>query len=235
MASTPIWREIHATMKREIAEGLYRTGDRLPTEKDLAERFGVNRHTVRRALAELTAEGSIYVRRGSGAYVREGIICYRLNSVATFNETIEGLGRCPAQLVLAAETQAADDRVAERLELDANAPVVHLQTVGDVDGLRVVYARRWFPAARFPGVADAYRETGSAAAALARYGVAKLVRRWTLIAARAPSRHVAAVLGQPEIQPVLRAEGLNTDDAGRPVEFVLADWAGGRAQFRVED
>jgi GntR family phosphonate transport system transcriptional regulator len=234
MASKPIWREIHATLKREIAEGVYKTGDRLPTEKELSERFGVNRHTVRRALADLTAEGAIYVRRGSGAYVCQGVVDYKLGHAVRFSQNIEGLGRTPTQKLLGYEAQAADDRVAERLALTPNAPVIQLQTLGEADGLPIVYARRWFPAERFPGLADAFRETGSISAAMARFGVGEFHRAWTRILARAPSRRVAAILGQPDIQPVLHAEGVNVDADGRPVEYALADWAGGRAQFVVE-
>lgn len=234
MASKPIWREIHATLKREIAEGVHKTGDRLPTEKELSERFGVNRHTVRRALADLTAEGVIYVRRGSGAYVYEGVVDYPLGRAARFEETIAALGRTPTNRLLAADSLAADDVVADRLGLAPNAPVIRLQTLGEADGLPILHARRWYPAERFPGFADVFRETGAIAAAMARYGVTQVERAWTRVLARAPSRRVAAILGQTDLQPVLRSETVNIDPEGRPVEYARADWAGGRAQFLVE-
>ena len=55
MPRTPVWKSIAATLEAEIGQGHYRTGDKLPTEAALSARFGVNRHTVRRALADDSA------------------------------------------------------------------------------------------------------------------------------------------------------------------------------------
>ena len=53
MGRPPLWTAIRDTLLKEIAQGHYAPGARLPTEAHLSERFGVNRHTVRRALAQL--------------------------------------------------------------------------------------------------------------------------------------------------------------------------------------
>ena len=74
MARTPVWRSIYDTLRSEIVNGSFNAGDKLPTEKEYSTRFDVNRHTVRRALAELSQAGIISVRRGSGAYVSEGVL-----------------------------------------------------------------------------------------------------------------------------------------------------------------
>lgn len=64
MPREAIWTSIAATLTGEVAEGLYGPGDRLPTESELALRFGVNRHTVRRALAALAEAGLVHARGG---------------------------------------------------------------------------------------------------------------------------------------------------------------------------
>ena len=63
MTTTPLWSSIASTLRDEISAGLYRPGDRLPTESALARRFGVNRHTVRHALSGLVKDGTITTRR----------------------------------------------------------------------------------------------------------------------------------------------------------------------------
>ena len=50
---TPIWRAIADALRSDLSEGRYAPGDKLPTEAALAERFGVNRHTVRHGLSAL--------------------------------------------------------------------------------------------------------------------------------------------------------------------------------------
>jgi len=234
MPRQPIWRAIHAALKGEIADGTYRTGDRLPTEKELSERFGVNRHTVRRALAELTAEQTITVRRGSGAYVSEGMIDYRLGSTVKFSQNIRELGRVPSHRFAAVETGPADERLARHLRLRGGAPVLRLEGTSEADRLPIVFARSFFPAERFPGLGEACARTGSVSLALAEYGVTDYRRLWTRVTARPPSRQVAAILQQPDAHPVLRTEILNVDMAGQPIEYAIGWWAGGRTQFVID-
>lgn len=64
--------EILIAVRREISEGVYPEGGRIPTEMALCARFGVTRSTVRRAVARLAAEGLVQVRHGAGMYVTVG-------------------------------------------------------------------------------------------------------------------------------------------------------------------
>ncbi len=66
---TPIWKSIHDSLQHDIAGRRYMPGDKLPTEAALAQRFGVNRHTIRRALGALADEGVVHSRRGAGFFV----------------------------------------------------------------------------------------------------------------------------------------------------------------------
>ena len=61
---TPLWQAIADTLRAEITSGHYPPGDRLPSEAALATRFGVNRHTVRHALAQLGVDRFGVVERG---------------------------------------------------------------------------------------------------------------------------------------------------------------------------
>ncbi len=234
MTNLPKWREIYVSLRRDISEGRVKTGDKMPTEQALAARFGVNRHTIRRALAELSAEGAIWVRRGSGAYVSEGMIDYRLGERVKFSQNIRNLGRSPVHRLLRGAVTLADDASQRHLGLREGEQVIEVETISEADALPILYCRHIFPALRFPGLIGAFEETGSITTALTRYGVIDYRRAWTRVTARAPSRVVAARLRQSETQPVLRAEGLNLDMAGQPIEYAVAFWAGGRVQFIVE-
>ncbi len=64
-----LFRQIAATLGDAIRTGTYRVGSLLPTEAELARRFGVSRHTVRDALSELRALGLIESRQGRGSVV----------------------------------------------------------------------------------------------------------------------------------------------------------------------
>jgi GntR family phosphonate transport system transcriptional regulator len=227
------WGAIYAQLRAAIDDGTLRTGDRLPTEAALAQQHRVNRHTVRRAMAALTAEGAIWVRRGSGAYVAAGRLDYPLGDKVKFTRTIRAIGRKPLRRVLDADTRPPGETVARRLRLRQGRSVVRIAMLSLVDDLPIAHVEHFFPEHRFAGLDAAVRETLSVTAALARYGVADYVRAWTRIAAIRPSRDIAALLGQPEIEPVLRAEALNRDMTGEPIEYAVSQWAATRTQFVV--
>jgi GntR family transcriptional regulator, transcriptional repressor for pyruvate dehydrogenase complex len=69
--STRIYEEIVRQVKQLIAEGRLKTGDRLPPERELAEKFVVSRTSVREALRALESLGFIEIRAGEGTFVRE--------------------------------------------------------------------------------------------------------------------------------------------------------------------
>ena len=235
MARTPVWKTIFETLRAEIVNGSFNAGDKLPTEKEFAQRFEVNRHTIRRALAELTQAGIIAVRRGSGAYVSEGVIDYKIGPRTRFSQNVSDIGRTPSQRLLSAETIPADEKVADRLGLKPGKPVVLIEATGEADATPVCVSQQFFPAERFPDFAAVYQETRSVTTAMTRYGVIDYVRAWTRIAAIAPSRTIAKKLRQPDNAPVLRAEALNLDMAGQPIEYGITYFAGQRAALMVEN
>ncbi len=69
--STRIYQEIVRQVKQLIAEGKLKSGDRLPPERDLAEKFMVSRTSVREALRSLQSRGLIDIRAGEGAFIRD--------------------------------------------------------------------------------------------------------------------------------------------------------------------
>lgn len=71
--SLPKHAHVFATLQREISSGRWRRGERLPSESELVDRFGLSRITVGRAMRDLQAAGIVDRRAGSGSYVSESI------------------------------------------------------------------------------------------------------------------------------------------------------------------
>ena len=75
-AGVALWRQIAQMLEAEIRQGVYPPGGQLPTEAQLAARFRVNRHTLRRAIASLQEGGHLRVEQGRGTFVQEETIEY---------------------------------------------------------------------------------------------------------------------------------------------------------------
>ena len=88
-AGVSLWRQIAQTLEGEIKAQVLAPGRQLPTEAELAERFGVNRHTVRRGIAFLEQEGLLRVEQGRGTFVQERMVDYRLGKRTCLTENIE--------------------------------------------------------------------------------------------------------------------------------------------------
>jgi GntR family transcriptional regulator, phosphonate transport system regulatory protein len=229
-----LWRQIAATLEREITAGARAPGDRLPTEAELSARFAVNRHTVRRAMEELQSRGLVRIEQGRGSFVAEDVLDYPLGPRTRFSETIRRQNREPQGRILRLEEIDAEGVVAEALRLRRGRPVVIAERLGLVDGRPVVVGAHYFSAARFPGIARLLAEDPSITKALETLGAADYRRQVTRITARMPTAEEAALLEQARTRPVLVTEAVNVDPAGEPVELSIACYAAGRMQILVE-
>ncbi|GAB4166032.1 MAG: phosphonate metabolism transcriptional regulator PhnF [Thalassobaculales bacterium] len=229
-----LWWQIAESLKADIRAGTYRPGDRLPTELELAERFRVNRHTLRRAVAALAERGILRVEQGRGTFVHEDPIDWPMGQRVRFSEIIERQQRSHAGELLRSAVIPAEEAAAKALGIPTGAPVVLLVRLSRVDGRPLSIGDHHFPADRFRGLDAAFRRTGGITAALAEFGVADYLRKRTRITARLPDEAEAEMLEIPRSRPVLVTEAVNVDGDGRPIEFGVARTNSDRLQILVE-
>ena len=232
-ARTPLWQSISTALSDEIAAGHYGLGDRLPTEAVLSARFGVNRHTVRRALRDLGDRGLIHSRRGSGVYVAAKPTDYPLGRRVRFHRNLEAAGRLPGRASLATETRASNAAEAAALALPTGGPVHVYDGLSLADGQPIAVFRSVFPAERFPGLLTVLMEEQSVTAALARCGVADYTRASTRLNAVTATPTQALHLRIADGTPLLRSVAINVDSAGLPVEYGTTWFAGDRVTITL--
>jgi GntR family transcriptional regulator, phosphonate transport system regulatory protein len=231
---TLIWREIEEALSSDIAAGIYPAGGRLPVENDLASRFGVNRHTVRQALAALQERGAISIEQGRGMFVKAPKLAYPIGRRTRFTENVGHLPRtAPGQLVRHWRA-AAPPPIARDLELRRGAPLVAFDVLRIIDDEPVSITTHYFPAQRFETISDAFVKSGSVTSALAQFGVADYARRLTRAHARGATLEEASLLKCESGGPVLVVEAVNVDPAGVPIEVGHSRSAGGRWELIFE-
>lgn len=226
MSRTPVWKTIAASLTSDIAEGRYATGDRLPTEAQLSATHGVNRHTVRRALADLSEQGLVHARRGAGVFVAARPTEYPIGKRVRYHQNISASGKIPGKQILALTTRAADAQEAEALGLEVGAQVHVYDGLSLADGQPIAVFQSIFPAMRFPQMLTALEETQSVTRALQGLGIPDYTRQWTRLTARRASATQALHLRISEGAPVMQSVGVNVDPDGQPVEFGRTWFAG---------
>src|SRR5260370_23282183 len=120
-------RRIADDVEQEIIADVYTIGERLPGEVEIAQRFDVNRHTVRRALAELALRGLVRAERGSGTFVAPRRIAYPIRRQTRFSEIVGGAGREVGSRLIADGEEPASGALAERLRIGVGAVVGRLR------------------------------------------------------------------------------------------------------------
>ncbi|MEM6382764.1 MAG: phosphonate metabolism transcriptional regulator PhnF [Pseudomonadota bacterium] len=227
LARKALWTGISDALESDIAAGRYRPGVKLPTEAQLAARFSVNRHTVRRALASLADRGFVSSRRGAGVFVTHAQTDYPIGSRVRFHQNILAAGRTPQRKVLLLQTRASDSKEASALDLELGASVHVCEGLSLVDGEPLAVFQSIFPAQRFPKLLGNLRENSSVTAALKSEGIQDFIRRETRIDGKLASVTLATQLRIQVSSPVLRTIGINVDEKGRPIEY-------GRTWFAAE-
>jgi len=229
-----LWSQIEQTLSIDIAEGRLRPGERLPPEHALAERFHVNRHTVRQALGSLASKGLVHVKHGRGSFVADFAVDYVLGKRTRFTENLAATGLTGARKVLESGELRAPAQISRALRLRPGAMLLRLLLLAQTRGRALSLAEHFFPAARVPGLLTAFERSHSISRALAACGVPDYTRARSQVSARMPDEQVAELLAQPAGRPVLYVESINLDSAGKPIEFSRVHFAGDLVQLVVE-
>jgi GntR family transcriptional regulator, phosphonate transport system regulatory protein len=227
------WRTIADELLRDLSGGKLSPGDKLPTEHELAERFRVNRHTIRRALSVLADGGFVRVEHGRGSFVAEHVLEYALGRRTRFSANVIAQGREPDRRVLGIEVVEAPEATQRALKLKRGADVIRLRTAGFADGIPISMSANMFPTPRFKRLPELVKDSLSITAALRDMGVEDYTRGWTKLLTRLPTEEEARMLHQPVTRPVLEVEALDIDSDGRPITHGTGIFAGDRVQLTV--
>jgi GntR family phosphonate transport system transcriptional regulator len=235
-----LWQRIGSTLEEEIAQGAIAPGSRLPADTDLAARFGVNRHTVRRALQHLQGHGLLRSEKGRGTFVVDDVMQYRLGPRTRFTQNLLESHRVPGRRLLQLAELPAPAEVAAALELEAGRPTLLAVMLGLADGVPILLGHNSYPLDRLPGLAAVFQrlaaatEAFSVTAALTEFGVGEYRRRHTLLAARMPSDEEAKHLRMPSSEPVLETRSVDVDSGGVPIIHAVTAFRSSRVQFVLE-
>jgi GntR family transcriptional regulator len=220
---------------REILEALVAErppGSALPSERELAERFGLARMTVRGEIERLTAEGLLYRLHGRGTFVAEPRVAQAV-TFSSFSEDMRARGLAPGSIVRSQEPAEADGFLAGMLSVVPGARLLRLDRVRTADGRPMAIELAFLPTERFPGVDGVDFTDASLFDVLAgRFGVRLRDADQRVVAVPIESDDAVA-LEVDDGAPGLRFYTLARDDEGTPVYYATSLFPGDRYEVEL--
>lgn len=233
-AGVALWRRVADSIERDIGAGTYAAGEKLPGEVEIAEAFGVNRHTVRRALAALAERGLVRAERGSGTYVEAPRLAYPLRARTRFSEIVGAGGREPRGQLIGATIEPAGRDLARRLGVKPGTPLARIDSVRLADRTPICVSTNWLVAECFPDAGAVYERSRSVTRLLGHYGIRDYRRSATRITAAIAEASDAVRLELALGRPVLIVESVDVAPDGTPLLATRARFAADRVDFVVE-
>ena len=228
----PLHHQVYLDLKAALDAGEWAAGDRLPTERDLAFRYGCSLITIRRALGELVRESRLERTRGRGTFVLAQRMDVDFAGTLSFTEEMQTRGLDPQTRLIAARPEAAGEAVATALGLELGSPTLYLERLRLADGEPLLLEQVHLPAERFPGLLDHSLRDSIYALMQTDYGVVprEAIERIEIVGASATA---ARLLDVPRSSPLLSVVRVMMDDAGRPFELSHDLFRGDRVRVVV--
>jgi len=213
---------IRDDLRLRLSAGEWRAGERLPSETDLAARYGVARMTIRQAVEALASTGAVVRRQGLGTFAAEQLPARCTDELTSFAAAQRAQGRDARTVLLKAAVGRPAPAASEALRLGESAAAVMIRRSCAVGSSPVLVQASWLPFARFAGLDAEPLLDGSLYAMLEeRYGVriARAKLRITIAAADAPD---ATLLRLRPGDPVLRTARTNYDNSNLAIEYAIS-------------
>jgi GntR family transcriptional regulator len=206
---------------RDLIAGAHVDPDgRLPTERDLADRFSVSRTTVRQVLDALEHAGMVHRRRGrtGGTFVTRPRVNLDFGYLAGIPSYLRAQGFRAGAHVVSARMISADTATAEALGIATGEPVHDVIRVRLADDVRISLEHASFPVALFPDLLAQPLDDSVYELMANKYGmvVTKAVERLVAVLADEEQAHI---LGIEVGDPLMAIERISYDDDDRPLEY----------------
>lgn len=239
----PRFAQIAGVLRDRIAREVYKGGDPLPSEPELAREFSVSRITINRAVGILRTDGLVRVIRGRGTFVRSiPVVTRRANSrfvardqgLGAFDVEVRELGMKPGSEVVV-DRVPASDRAAELLQVEPGSEVVVRRRRFFANDEPVQIADSYIPAplAEEAGVTEADTSPGGSYSRLAEVGRAPVFFSET-VSCRGASASEATLLEMEPQQPVLEVLLIASDRDHVPVSVTQHVMAGHQWKLNYE-
>src|SRR5712692_2376749 len=227
----PRYYQLKEIMRERILAGEWKAGDLIPSERELSEKYGISRMTVRQAITDLVNDGLFYREQGKGTFVSQRKITQQLIHLTGFTEDIRARGQRPDTKILSAQMHPADETTAEKLGITPGTLIFRLQRLRLADGEPLAIELSQIS---FKGCEKLLKED------LEQNSLYRVLEtKYGILLMEADQELEAGLVGNEEAQllnpsvgsPVLFTRRLTYTERNQPIEYAKAVYCGNKYIF----
>ncbi|MEN6393178.1 MAG: GntR family transcriptional regulator [Anaerolineaceae bacterium] len=219
----PLYVKIRENLREAIKRGEYKQGEKLPSEDELAIKYGVSRMTVRQGIMDLIDEGLVYRRHGVGTFVALPHLERDHSRLTNFFESAAKNGINVSARILTMEVIPAKQKIASELHIEEGDSVIHIKTLRYTEDVPVTVHDAFVPHKLFAPILTRDLKTLESQhlwTILESYGY-RLKRAVQRLEAREAGEEIAELLNIYSNAPILYKERTAYADDGTPIEFIF--------------
>lgn len=235
--SAPLYQQIYEDIKSAIKDGVYKVDEKIPSEAELSEEYGVSRITVRRAIEDLCADGYLTKMQGRGTFVGKPHIMRRLSqskATRSFSEICREAGVTPGAHLIERQIVPVRPDEQEFFGLGPDALLIYVHRVRTADGLGVCDENMFVPYDDGRDLLTLPLEDASLFDAIEQATGHRPASNedWNITAVKATTDQ-ASLLGISVGDPLLRTHVSFVDAEGRPVCMGRHYFVGSRYELAI--
>ncbi|WP_261129313.1 GntR family transcriptional regulator [Bacillus sp. Marseille-Q3570] len=233
-STLPLYTQVEQYLKTEIKKGGYHTGDLIPSERELSEKFQISRMTVRQAINNLVNKGVLYRERGKGTFVSAPKIGYQLKGIASFSEDMRRRGIEPSTKVISFKTLInPPEHILKKLECETDKKVIELERIRFANEEPVAIETAYLPIKLFSNLTE--KDTGGSIYDFVRNELKLEIHRAVQqIEASLVGERDGFLLDIGPGSPVLIVNRTTYLSSGEPFETVKTVFRADRYHFSIE-
>jgi GntR family transcriptional regulator len=231
----PYYHQLLEIIKLKIKDGTWAPGDRIPSEAELCDTYGVSRTVVRQALRELESESIITRRKGKGTFVAKPKISEGLIQKLTgFYQDMTERGLEPGTKVLFQQIVPANQKIARYLDVPMGTDIVDIKRLRFIHEEPIQLVTTYIPRHLSPDLVDIDLSNRSLYAYLETENGIKIARGIRYIEAVLANKEEAELLEIDEGDPLIMLDSVSYTETGQAIEYYHAIHRGDRSRFEVE-
>ncbi|MGD8110117.1 UTRA domain-containing protein [Vibrio sp. TRT 17S01] len=215
--------KIKESIEEQIEAGMLAAGQKLPSERKLAESFDTTRVTLREALSLLEAEGRLYREDRRGWFISPPPLKYNPLNADGFVDIAKQQGRTPSNQIVVAKSVIADKTAARLLQLPPFSDVYRIDSLHLLNDRPVAYVTRYIRSDGLPNLLDQDLTSSFHTLYREQFGI-ELVKSQYRIATSSLLGDEASSLRATLGTPSMVIERVNKDKNGNIIDCEIMQW-----------